>query len=136
MRYGERCCKGVHVRAVAGRADSCCVQDFRAGGDDSPQGQFARVDASYPNDVESILCGIRMSRFRTRQERIAERPEQGDIRMTSRYMLDTDIASYVIRGTDKALNRRVVAHAGRLCMSAITYHELLYGARMRESRRV
>lgn len=56
--------------------------------------------------------------------------------MTRRYMLDTDIASYVIRGTDKALNRRVVAHAGRLCMSAITYHELLYGARMRESRRL
>ena len=56
--------------------------------------------------------------------------------MTSRYMLDTDIASYVIRGTDKALNRRVVAHAGQLCMSAITYHELLYGARLRESRRL
>ena len=56
--------------------------------------------------------------------------------MTRRYMLDTDVASYVIRGTDKALNRRVVAHAGRLCMSAITYHELLYGARMRESRRL
>ena len=45
--------------------------------------------------------------------------------MTIRYMLDTDIASYVIRGTDKALNRRVVAHAGRLCMSAITYHEAI-----------
>ena len=56
--------------------------------------------------------------------------------MTGRYMLDTDIASYVIRGTNKALNRRVVAHSGRLCMSAITYHELLYGARMRGSRRL
>ena len=56
--------------------------------------------------------------------------------MTRRYMLDTDIASYVIRGTDKVLNRKVVAHAGRLCMSAITYHELLYGARMRGSRRL
>ena len=56
--------------------------------------------------------------------------------MIRRYMLDTDIASYVIRGTDKVLNRKVVAHAGRLCMSAITYHELLYGARMRGSRRL
>ena len=56
--------------------------------------------------------------------------------MNRRYMLDTDIASYVIRGTDKALNRRIVAHAGRLCMSSITHHELLYGARMKESSRL
>ena len=53
-----------------------------------------------------------------------------------RYMLDTDIASYVIRGTDSALNRKVVAHDGRLCMSSITYHELLYGARMKSSQRL
>ena len=56
--------------------------------------------------------------------------------MKKRYMLDTDTASFVIRGTDKRLNRRVVAHDGRLCMSAVTYHELLYGARMRESKRL
>lgn len=56
--------------------------------------------------------------------------------MATRYMLDTDIASYVIRGTDKSLNCRVTAHAGRLCMSAITYHELLYGARRRGSTRL
>ena len=56
--------------------------------------------------------------------------------MSRRYMLDTDIASYVIRGTDAVLNRKVVAHDGRVCMSSITYHELLYGARMKGSRRL
>jgi len=56
--------------------------------------------------------------------------------MTMRYMLDTDVASYVIRGMDTALNHRVTAHAGRLCMSAVTYHELLYGARRRGSKRL
>jgi len=56
--------------------------------------------------------------------------------MTMRYMLDTDVASYVIRGMDATLNRRVMAHAGRLCMSAVTYHELLYGARRRGSTRL
>lgn len=56
--------------------------------------------------------------------------------MRPRYMLDTDIASFVIRGTNPALNRRVASKAGRLCMSAITYHELLYGARMRDSARL
>ncbi len=56
--------------------------------------------------------------------------------MKTRYMLDTDISSFVIRGTNKALNRRVASKAGRLCMSSITYHELLYGARMRSSKRL
>ncbi len=60
VRRGERCRKGVHVRTVAGRADSCRIQDSHSGGDDSPQGQLARVDSSYSYDVESILCGIRM----------------------------------------------------------------------------
>lgn len=56
--------------------------------------------------------------------------------MSKRYMLDTDIASYVIRGTNADLNRKVVAHGGCLCMSSITYHELLYGARMNDSRKL
>ena len=56
--------------------------------------------------------------------------------MKTRYMLDTDISSYVIRGTNQNLNRRVASKAGRLCMSSITYHELLYGARMRCSKRI
>ena len=56
--------------------------------------------------------------------------------MKTRYMLDTDISSFVIRGTNKVLNRRVASKAGHLCMSSITYHELLYGARMRDSKRL
>ena len=51
-------------------------------------------------------------------------------------MLDTDISSFVIRGTNATLNRKVVSKAGALCMSAITYHELFYGARMWESKRL
>lgn len=56
--------------------------------------------------------------------------------MSRRYMLDTDISSFVIRGTNTKLNRKVASKAGALCMSAITYHELLYGARMRDSKRL
>lgn len=56
--------------------------------------------------------------------------------MIRRYMLDTDISSYVIRGTDAKLNRKVASKAGSLCMSAITHHELLYGAKMRDSKRL
>ena len=56
--------------------------------------------------------------------------------MSRRYMLDTDISSFVIRGTNATLNRKVVSKAGALCMSAITYHELFCGARMRESKRL
>ena len=56
--------------------------------------------------------------------------------MSRRYMLDTDISSFVIRGTNTKLNRKVVSKAGALCMSAITYHELLYGARMCGSERL
>ena len=56
--------------------------------------------------------------------------------MSRRYMLDTDISSFVIRGTNAKLNRKVASKAGSLCMSAITYHELFYGARMRDSKRL
>ena len=51
-------------------------------------------------------------------------------------MLDTDVSSFVIRGTNAKLNRKVASKAGALCMSVITYHELLYGARMRDSKRL
>ena len=56
--------------------------------------------------------------------------------MSRRYMLDTDISGFVIRGTNARLKRKVASKAGALCMSAITYHELLHGARMRDSRRL
>ena len=56
--------------------------------------------------------------------------------MKHSYMLDTDICSYVIQGKNAPLNRAVRRHAGHLCMSAVTYHELQYGARRRGSRRI
>lgn len=56
--------------------------------------------------------------------------------MTHAYMLDTDICSYAIKGTYAVLNDAIRHHAGNLCMSAITYHELQYGAKKCGSRRI
>ena len=45
-----------------------------------------------------------------------------------RYMLDTDTASYVIKGTHPALDHRLAAvPAAEVCMSCVTRAELLYG---------
>lgn len=47
-----------------------------------------------------------------------------------RYMLDTDICSYVIRGTSTTLDERVrEQEPGALCMSVVTRAELLYGVK-------
>lgn len=53
-------------------------------------------------------------------------------------MLDTDIASLVIRGTSPALDRRIRAVRPRdLCISAITRGELLHGVALKpESQRL
>lgn len=56
--------------------------------------------------------------------------------MTHAYMLDTDICRCAIKGTYAVLNDAIRRHAGNLCMSAITYHELRYGARKCGSRRI
>ena len=56
--------------------------------------------------------------------------------MTRLYMLDTDICSYLIQGTNAKLNRAVKRHDGALFMSAITYHELLFGAVRCNSKRL
>lgn len=45
------------------------------------------------------------------------------------YMLDTDICSYVIKGTYPALNAKIKANKNRICMSSITLAELLFGAK-------
>lgn len=46
----------------------------------------------------------------------------------SRYMLDTNIASYIVRGPSPALAARLVAvPMSHLCVSSITEGELLYG---------
>jgi tRNA(fMet)-specific endonuclease VapC len=47
-----------------------------------------------------------------------------------RFMLDTDICSYVIRGTSVELDQRLrEQEPGALCMSVVTRAELLYGVR-------
>ncbi len=47
----------------------------------------------------------------------------------ARYMLDTDIATYLIRGEMPALDERIASVATEeLCISAVTRAELLYGS--------
>ena len=49
------------------------------------------------------------------------------------YMLDTDTASYLIRGKSPTLDARVAAIAPKyLCISAVTRGELLYGIQLKE----
>jgi tRNA(fMet)-specific endonuclease VapC len=49
------------------------------------------------------------------------------------YMLDTDTASYLLRGHVPALDARVAAVAPkRLCISAVTRGELLFGLKLKE----
>jgi tRNA(fMet)-specific endonuclease VapC len=52
-----------------------------------------------------------------------------------RYMLDTDMCSYVIRERPAALRERFNAEAEAMCISAITLGELLYGAESKPSVR-
>ena len=50
----------------------------------------------------------------------------------ARYMLDTDIATYVIRGGMPALDERIASVATEeLCISAVTRGELLYGIKLK-----
>ena len=52
--------------------------------------------------------------------------------MTSRYLLDTNIASYVIKGNIPAVRRRIVqVPMAQLAISAVTEGELRYGAAQR-----
>ena len=45
-----------------------------------------------------------------------------------RYMLDTDIASYVMKGTEpKVLRKLQAVSVGDVCISSITHSELSYG---------
>lgn len=52
------------------------------------------------------------------------------------YMLDTDIASYVIKATNSQLVVKVKAHKNEICISTITLAELLFGAAKRHSVRL
>jgi tRNA(fMet)-specific endonuclease VapC len=53
---------------------------------------------------------------------------------TPKYMLDTNIVSFALRG-DSVVVARVTAHSPRdLCVSALTVAELRYGAERRKSK--
>jgi tRNA(fMet)-specific endonuclease VapC len=48
-----------------------------------------------------------------------------------RYMLDTDIASYIIKGTEPAVLRKLqTVPVGEVSISAITHSELAYGVEL------
>lgn len=53
--------------------------------------------------------------------------------MGNLYMLDTDMASYVIRGTSADLLERFSAHIKELCISSITVAELQFGVEKKKS---
>ena len=51
-----------------------------------------------------------------------------------RYMLDTDISSYLIRGDHPEVTDAFRQHFPDVCISAITAAELQYGAQKRKSQ--
>lgn len=51
-----------------------------------------------------------------------------------RYMLDTDIASYLIRGDHPGVTEKFTELYESCCMSSITAAELQYGAKKRNNR--
>ena len=53
-----------------------------------------------------------------------------------RFMLDTDTCSFVIRGGNDRLRKRIQRNAERLCVSAVTVAELRFGARKKGSPRI
>jgi tRNA(fMet)-specific endonuclease VapC len=57
--------------------------------------------------------------------------------MGETYMLDTDICSYIIRERPPRLKSVFLEHAGNtLCISAVTYAELLYGLEKKPSEKL
>ena len=56
--------------------------------------------------------------------------------MAARYMLDTDIFSYIINNRYPKLRDRFSKLSGSICISAITYAEARYGARKKGSAKL
>jgi tRNA(fMet)-specific endonuclease VapC len=53
------------------------------------------------------------------------------------YMLDTDISSYIIKENNPVLAKKLVSHQkDTICISSITYAELMYGAKKKKSSRI
>jgi len=53
-----------------------------------------------------------------------------------RYMLDTDISSYLIRGDHPEVLEQFRTHLNEVCISCITEAELRFGALKRNNRRL
>ena len=53
--------------------------------------------------------------------------------MVLKYMLDTDMFSYVVNNRYPGLRERFVENKDSLCLSSITYAEAMYGARKKGS---
>ena len=56
--------------------------------------------------------------------------------MTTRYLLDTDVSSYIICGRHPQLLTHLEEPGAQFCVSAITAAELLYGASLKTSPRL
>lgn len=57
--------------------------------------------------------------------------------MTSVFMLDTDVCSYLMKGASEKLARAIIEHQNEtICISAITYAELAYGVLYRQSKKL
>jgi tRNA(fMet)-specific endonuclease VapC len=56
--------------------------------------------------------------------------------MSKTYMLDTDICSYIIKNQRELANAFTAHQNDNICISAITYAELLYGVKNSRSSRV
>src|SRR5687768_1934697 len=65
-----------------------------------------------------------------------DQPEEGPVRVTLRFMLDTDSVSYAIRGVGKVGERIIERKPSELCVSAITLAELRFGIERRKSRKL
>jgi len=56
--------------------------------------------------------------------------------VTARFMLDTDIVSFALRGQGAVVSRVLSHPSSEVCISAITLAELCYGANRRKSSRL
>ena len=45
-----------------------------------------------------------------------------------KYMLDTNIAIYTIKNRPAEVREAFIAHDGQMCISVVTFMELIYGA--------
>src|ERR1700753_604613 len=65
-----------------------------------------------------------------------DRKASGSVRMSARFILDTDTVSFALRGVGEG-GARIVAHRpSELCVSAVTVAELRYGASRRKSAKL